>query len=418
MILIKQAKILDEYSDHHDTIQDILIEDGIIKKIASNISEDQQIEHIINVEGLHISIGWIDSSVCSGEPGFEERQTLNNLVNAASIGGFTTVLLNPNNQPNPEEGSQIKSLKNYLSDQPVDLIPIGSLTLSQKGEHLAELYDMKEAGAAGFYDFKKSITNANLMKVALQYSTGFNAVIQSYPENSDLAGKGMVNEDSTTALLGLKSKPAMAETVQVARDLQILSYTGGLLHFPTVSLSESVNLIDEARSQGLSASCSVSINNLLLDSQSLLGFEANFKLDPPLRNEEEKTALLQDVKSGKVQMVTSDHIPLDIEHKKLEFDRAKSGSTAIEVTFKALNAVVDTYTSVKLLTGAYDVFPIERPRIQANHKAVITMFTDSENDTITSTDLVSTSKNCALLGCKTRGRVLGIINGKKIKIYE
>jgi dihydroorotase len=193
MILLKNVIIVDAGSDLNGKKRDVLIKNGKIEKIALSITEESA--KLIAHENMHVSIGWIDTSVSLGEPGFEERQTLENGIKAAAAGGFTHIMLNPNNQPNPQDQSGIKYLKNVTANQAVSILPVGSFSLNQKGEHLAELFDMQQAGAVSFYDYKQEVTNANLLKVGLQYTSAFNGVVQSFPQNKDIAGKGMVNED-------------------------------------------------------------------------------------------------------------------------------------------------------------------------------------------------------------------------------
>ncbi|MBF4986038.1 dihydroorotase, partial [Nonlabens mediterrranea] len=205
MILLKNVTIVDASNELHLKKRDILIKNGKISKITTSI--EQPDARIIEKEDLHVSIGWFDSSVSFGEPGFEERQTLKNGLETAAKSGFTTIMLNPNNQPNPQDESGINYLKSKTEGNAVTVLPVGNFTLQQNGQHLAELYDMQKAGAVSFYDFKKSIQNTNLLKVGLQYVKSFDGIIQSYPQDNHLAGSGMVNEDETTIHLGIVLMP-------------------------------------------------------------------------------------------------------------------------------------------------------------------------------------------------------------------
>jgi dihydroorotase len=417
MILLKNATILDQQSAYHLQQKDVLIDKGIIDRIEDEIAVNDGTK-VIDVVGLHLSIGWFDSSVSFGEPGFEEKQTLENGLNAAASGGFTTVMLNPNNKPNPQDESGIHYLKNKTAHHLVDLIPVGNLTLDQGGEHLAELYDMHQAGAISFYDFKKAIENPNLMKVALQYVKSFNGVIQSYPQDNKVAGKGMVNEDVTNTHLGLKAMPPLAEHLQIARDVQIALYTDSRLHIPTVSTIEGLKVIKEAKKKTNKITCSVSVNHLLLDSTRLNDFNTVFKVQPPLRDEKTVKALLKAVKNAHVDMITSDHIPLTVESKAVEFDQADYGSIGLESAYKCLVPALGAQTTVQMLTAGYEAFGLERPEITVGATANLTLFTTEGNDYLSSEDILSTSKNAALLGEKTQGAVIGVINGVNSIIHE
>lgn len=411
MILLKNATIIDATSTLNGKKRDILIKNGKIEKIASSIENSEA--KIIQKDNLHLSIGWMDTSVSLGEPGFEERQTLKNGIKAAAAGGFTTIMLNPNNQPNPQDQSGVMYLKNVTANQAVSILPVGSFTLNQDGEHLAELYDMQKAGAVSFYDFKHEVTNANLLKVGLQYTSSFNGVVQSYPQNKDIAGKGMVNEDVVSTNLGLKSMPSLAEELQIARDLRIAAYTKGRLHIPTVSTTEGLKLIKEYKKSSQNVSCSVSIHHLTLSSNELESFDANFKLQPPLRDEKEVKQLQKFLNSDVIDVVTSDHMPLTIEHKDLEFDRATAGTIGMESAFGALNNLIATDKTVELLTNGYTVFNQDRPQIEEGQIANLTIFEPDTNYTFEKSNIVSTSKNSAFLGKTMKGKVIGIINNKK-----
>ena len=411
MILLKNATIIDATSTLNGKKRDVLIKNGKIEKIASSIENSEA--KIIQKDNLHLSIGWIDTSVSLGEPGFEERQTLKNGIKAAAAGGFTTIMLNPNNQPNPQDQSGVMYLKNVTANQAVSILPVGSFTLHQDGEHLAELYDMQKAGAVSFYDFKHEVTNANLLKVGLQYTSSFNGVVQSYPQNKDIAGKGMVNEDVVSTNLGLKSMPSLAEELQIARDLRIAAYTKGRLHIPTVSTTEGLKLIKEYKKSSQNVSCSVSIHHLTLSSNELESFDANFKLQPPLRDEKEVKQLQKFLNTDVIDVVTSDHMPLTIEHKDLEFDRATAGTIGMESAFGALNNLIATDKAVELLTNGYAVFNQERPQIEEGQIANLTIFEPDTSYTFEKSNIVSTSKNSAFLGKTMKGKVIGIINNKK-----
>ncbi|MEO9953872.1 dihydroorotase [Nonlabens sp.] len=411
MILLKNATIIDATSSLNGKKRDILIKNGKIEKIASSIENSDA--KIIQKDNLHLSIGWMDTSVSLGEPGFEERQTLKNGIKAAAAGGFTTIMLNPNNQPNPQDQSGVMYLKNVTANQAVSILPVGSFTLDQDGEHLAELYDMQKAGAVSFYDFKHEVTNANLLKVGLQYTSSFNGVVQSYPQNKDIAGKGMVNEDIVSTNLGLKSMPSLAEELQIARDLRIAAYTKGRLHIPTVSTAEGLKLIKEYKKSSQNVSCSVSIHHLALSSNELESFDANFKLQPPLRDDKEVKQLQKFLNSDVIDVVTSDHMPLTIEHKDLEFDRATAGTIGMESAFGSLNNLIATDKAVELLTNGYTVFNQDRPQIEEGQVANLTIFEPDTSYTFEKSDIVSTSKNSAFLGKTMKGKVIGIINNKK-----
>ena len=412
-VLIKSATILDSKSDFHNQTQDILIEKGIITNISKCIKNPNNYKEI-QLENLHISQGWFDSSVCFGEPGFEERETIANGLKTAAKSGFTNVALNANTNPVLDTNSDISFVKSIAQNNAVSLHPIGALTKNSQGKDLAELFDMTNAGAVAFSDYKKPISNPNLMKIALQYAGSFNGLVCSFPQDNNIAGQGVMNEHITSTTIGLKGIPTLAEELQVARDLFILEYAEGKLHIPTISTAKSVALIREAKKKKLDVTCSVAIHNLVFSDDALTGFDSNFKVSPPLRTKEDIDALISGLKDGTIDMVTSDHNPLDIEHKKLEFDFALDGTIGLESAFGALNTILPTKTVVKLLTKGKERFGIEDCTISLGNKATMSLFNPDISYEFSKEDIISKSKNAIFKGQVLKGKAYGIIANKKI----
>ena len=414
-IVLKSAKVIDAESNYHGSKQDILISNGRIKKIAKSISSKGSKE--ISVEGLHVSKGWFDSSVSVGEPGYEERETLLNGADVAAKSGFTDLLLNPSTNPVLDNQTDISFIKSKSLNSSCNIHPIGALTLSSESKDLAELYDMKNSGAVGFYDFKKPILNANLLKTALLYSQSFNAVIMSYPQDNSVAKGGLINEGTISVNYGIKGIPNFAEEIQIARDLHVLEYTGGKLHIPTISTKKSLELIKKAKSKGLNVTCSVAVHNLIFNDKKLKDFDTRFKVLPPLREEKDRIALVNGVKTGLIDMVTSDHLPIDLENKKTDIENAKYGTIGLESIFGSLLSLFDLNQTIEILTRGREIFNIEKPEFEVGSKASLSLFTINDYE-FSKADILSKSKNSAFLGMKMKGKPIGVINGNKIKINE
>jgi len=410
-LIIKSATIIDSKSEFHDTTQDILVEKGLITKIAKNIRNANNYREI-KLDNLHISQGWFDSSVSFGEPGFEERETIANGLHTAGVSGFTAVALNSNTQPILDTSSDIAFVKSKANGHPVKLLPIGALTKESHGEHLAELYDMKNAGAVAFGDHKKAIRNPNLMKIALQYADTFGALVCSFPQEESIAGIGVMNEEIVSTQIGLRGIPNLAEELQIARDIFILEYTGGKLHIPTISTIGSVELIRKAKKKKLDISCSVAIHNLLFSDSFLEDFNTNYKVLPPLRTKVDQDALIAGLKDGTINYVTSDHNPLDIEHKKVEFDYAGFGTIGLESAFGALHTIFSLKKTIELLTKGKERFGIENTPIGIGNKINVTLFNPKTNYRFSTNDIVSKSKNTIFDEAKMKGKVYGIITNK------
>ena len=354
-IIIKAATIIDAASPFNNKKIDLLIEDGIISNMAESIENDSNIEEI-TLEDLHISSGWFDSSVSFGEPGFEDRETISNGLLVAAKSGFTAVALQPNSTPIIDNQSQVSFVKNRTIASATDLYPIGAFTKASEGKDLAELFDMKNAGAIAFGDYNKSISNSLLFKIGLQYVQDFDGLIIAFCEDKNLRGAGIANEGIISTQLGMKGIPNLAEEVDLAKNLFILEYTGGKLHIPTISTAKSVELIREAKSKGLKVTCSVSVHHLTLTDEKLQTFDTRFKVSPPLRAESDRKALIEAVLDGTIDIITSDHNPIDIEHKKMEFDMAMNGTIGLESAFVALQTILPTEVIVEKFTAGKEIF--------------------------------------------------------------
>lgn len=412
-VLIKSAIIVDPKSDFQNETCDILIENGIISQISKQIPNSSKVREI-KLDNLHVSQGWFDSSVSFGEPGFEERETLLNGLETAAYSGFTDVAVNSNTNPVIDNYTNIAFLKAKSHDHSVQLHPIGALTKNADGEDLAELYDMKNAGAVAYYDYQKPVKNPNLMKLALQYASNFDGLVYSFPQESKISGLGVVNENVISTSLGLKGNPTLAEELQIARDLFLLEYTGGKLHIPTISSAKSVELIRAAKAKKLDVSCSVAIHNLILTDEVLTTFDTRFKVLPPLRTQSDCDALIEGLKDGTIDMVTSDHNPIDIEHKKIEFDYAMYGSIGLETAFGALNTIFTTKQTIDLLTKGKDRLGVQSTPIAVGEKAKLTLFNPDEKYTFTKEMIRSTSKNAIFENYQLKGKVYGIFSNNQL----
>ena len=412
-LVIRKAKIIDPKSPFHNQTVDVKITNGVIDAIGNSVSNDANYEEF-QQEGLHLSQGWFDTSVSLGEPGFEDRETIANGLIVAAKSGFTGIALQPNSHPIIDNQSQVLFVKQKAADTATNLYPIGALTKNSEGKDLAELYDMKNAGAVAFGDYGKSLSNANLLKIGLQYVQDFDGLVIAFAQDENIKGNGVVNEGVVSTRLGLKGIPNLAEALIIARNLFLLEYTGGRLHIPTVSTAQSVALIREAKAKGLSVTCSVAVHHLVLTDEKLDGFDTRYKVSPPLRTESDRQALLAGVLDNTIDCITSDHNPIDIEHKKMEFDLAKNGTIGLESTFGALLTVLSLEKIVEKLTFGSSILNIEKQPIDINSKANLSLFEVDSNWTFSKVSILSKSKNSAFLGQPMRGKALGIYNNGKL----
>ena len=415
--IIRNATIIDTKSPFHNKTVDILIADGCILKIENKIANPDNYQEI-QLHNLHVSPGWFDSSVSLGEPGFEDRETIENGLKVAAKSGFTGIALQPNSYPIIDNQSQVHFVKSKGQSAATELFPIGALTKESEGKDMAELFDMKNAGAIAFGDYNRSLENANLLKIALQYTQDFDGLVIAFSQDEKIKGNGVANEGVISTRLGLKGIPNLAEELQVARNLFLLEYTGGKLHIPTISTAKSVALIQEAKAKGLNVSCSVSVQNLVLTDVKLEEFDTRYKVSPPLRTEADRLALIEGVKNGTIDMITSDHNPIDIEHKKMDFDTAKSGTIGLESAFGALLTVLTVATVIDKLTAARSIFGLDIPSITEGAKANISLFNPEGKSIFTTENILSKSKNSAFIGSEIKGKVYGIINQNQLILNQ
>jgi len=414
-LIIRQATIIDPKSPFHNQTVDVKITSGIIEEIGVsllNIDTHEEFHH----EHLQLSQGWFDTSVSLGEPGFEDRETIANGLEVAAKSGFTGIALQPNSYPVIDNQSQVYFVKQKATNSATELYPIGALTKASEGQDMAELFDMKNAGAVAFGDYSKNLSNANMLKIALQYTQDFDGLVIAYSEDEKIKGNGVVNEGIVSTRLGLKGIPDLAEELIIARNLFLLEYTGGKLHIPTISTAKSAALIKEAKAKGLNITCSVSVHHLVLTDEKLEGFDTRYKITPPLRTEEDRKAVLAAVLDNTIDCITSDHNPIDIENKKMEFDAAKDGTIGLESAFAALTTILPLEKIIEKFTFGKNILNVERQIVALNQKASFTLFTSQENWVFGKEHILSKSKNSAFLGHPMKGKVIGIYNQGKLII--
>jgi dihydroorotase len=417
-ILLKSCKIVSKSSPFNGKTKDILIQDGIISKIKDQITD--KVDQVFNHPDLHISIGWYDSKVNFCDPGFEYKEDLYSGLKAAEAGGMTAVSVTPNTNPPISSKAQVEYVLNNSSFSPVDIYPLGTITHNLKGEELAEMYDIKTAGAVAFTDYKKD-TSAGIMYRALLYAKNFDGLVISFPFDKTLFGEGQVNEGNVSVMTGLKSIPSLSETIKIQRDLSILEYTGGRLHISGVSTKEGCDMIQKAKKKGLQVTADVHINNLIFNEDKLLGFDVQMKVLPPLRTEEDRQALINALKEGTIDVICSDHSPENIENKDVEFDHAAFGVIGTQTLFPLLNTLSELSLEEKISAISENpraIYGLDTLKIEEGAIANITLFTPNEEWTLTEDKILSKSKNTALIDQKLNGKVLGVVNNGILSVLE
>lgn len=412
-ILIRQARIIDPNSPYHNKVKDILIENDTVVKIADQIDEAnaREVEH----PNLHISPGWFDLRANFCDPGHEEREDIESGIHAAIFGGFTAVALSPETTPAIDSKAAIEYIYQRAEDYPVNVLPYGSLSKKLKGEELSEMYDMYQTGAVAFSHGKKPVSNAALVKLALLYSKEFAPPVHIFSTDESLAFKGQMHEGEVSTYLGLKGIPTLAEEVALLRDLHLASYAESAIHFMAISSKSGVDLLRQAHSGGRAFTADVALANLIFTDQDLDSYDTNLKVTPPIRSAHDREALIEAINDELIQVITSDHTPVDIENKKCEFDFAEAGMIGLETLFGALGNLKQDGLTLEQIIKCIAINPrkvlgLESPVLKEDSWAEFTLFDPDHKWTFTKNHIQSKSKNTPFIGRELTGKPLGIIN--------
>lgn len=420
-ILIKSAQIIDSGSPFNGKIMDVLIENGIIRSVKPKISPDKNVK-VIEAKNLHLSPGWFDMQVNFCDPGFEFKEDLNSGMKAAAAGGFTGVAVVSSTNPPIHSKSEVQYILNKTAGSIVDVYPIGTLSHKQEGKDLSEMYDMQQAGAVAFSDDKKTVENAGLLMRALLYAQNFDGLIITHCDERSISLDGKMNEGITSTKLGLKGIPALAEEVMVNRNIFLADYTNSAIHIANVSTQRSVEMIKKAKTSGLKVTASINAYNIALEDSVLMGFESNFKTNPPLRTKSDMEALQKGIADGTIDAITSDHRPQDIESKDLEFDLAANGMIGLETVFALINTnkgKIKLETIIEKLSGnPRNILKLKQPKIAEGESANLTIFDPELEWVFEKKNIQSKSANSPFIGSKLKGKVIGIINKKQIHINK
>ena len=411
-ILLKKVLVKDKTSLNNDIIVDLLIRNGVIDMIDNNILADADI--VVEEEGMMCSTGWVDifSDFCS--PGFEHSETLESGVNAAVAGGFTQVFVLPNTNPIISSQSQVNYIIEKSKELAINIQPLGAISKKAEGIELAEMYEMNNAGAVAFTDGINAVQSASLFLKALQYVKSFDGIVIQMSIDAGFSKLGLMNEGIVSTQLGLPGIPAFAEKLMVKRDIELLKYTQSKLHITGVSTIESVNLINDAKKQGLNITCSVTPHHLLFCDEDLVEYDTNLKTNPPLRNRAEMMALRQAVLDGKIDCIASHHLPHHIDDKVCEFEYAKNGMISLQTVFTSINTILPELSTEKLIdllsNNARRIFNLSAPKIEVGAIAELTLFSREGISILTKENNKSKSANNPLFDKQQKGKVIGIIN--------
>ena len=331
-IRIKGARVLDP--GNIDDVRDILIEGGKIKAVVDpGFETDRDDETVIEAAGMVVVPGLIDIHVHLREPGHEYKETIETGLAAAAAGGFTAVCSMPNTDP-VNDNSQVTQFIINRADElgGTKIFPAGAVTKGSLGETLAEIYDMQQAGIAAVTDDGLPVENTNVMRRALEYCKGLNLPVFVHAEDHSIADSGSMNEGPFSTFWGIKGIPNAAESIMVVRDIALSELTGAHVHFCHISTAESVEAIRQAKGRGVKVTCETAPHYFTLTDKDIKGYDTNFKMNPPLRSEQDRSAIIKGLKDGTIDLIASDHAPHSVLEKDVEFDRAAFGVIGLETS--------------------------------------------------------------------------------------
>ncbi len=417
-LLVTEANIIAPGSPYHGKTCDLLVDNGTITTISSKRLTAPRGFKTYNAKGKFLSPGWVDMLTHVPDPGFEFKESVHSACAAAAAGGYTAIAVTPETHPPVHSKSEVKYLLKQAHSLAVNVLPMGAVSNQLAGKELAEMFDMQQAGAVAFTDGDKPVAHAGVMLRALLYAKGIDALILARPEQKEIAGNAMVHESKNTTLLGLKGIPSIAEDVMVARDIELLRYTGGKLHFSKISSASSVELIRRAKKEKLNITCDVSVNNLLFTDANLTEYDTNLKLTPPLRAESDRKALLKGLKEGVIDAIVSDHNPQDTESKAVEFDYSAYGAIGLQTVYAALNTFLGNELPTEMLVEKLAINPrtilgLPQVEIKENTPANFTLFDAKQKWTYSEKNNQSKSANSCLLQKELTGKVTAIYNNNQ-----
>ena len=417
-LILKGGRLFDP-ARNLDQIGDLVVEDDRIRSLGPDIAVAGP--GVLDCAGLVIAPGFIDLHVHLREPGFEYKETIETGTQAAAAGGFTAVCAMPNTNPvNDNAGATAYLLQRARELGHARVYPVGAITEGSKGERLAALGAMCQAGAVAFSDDGRPVMNAQMLRRALEYASMFDRPVVEHAEDLHLAANGSMHAGPTALRLGLRGISSASEATMVARDLLLAEETGAHLHIAHLSTAASVRLLRDAKSRGVRASAEVTPHHFTLCDQDMVAYDANFKMNPPLRSAADRDALVAALADGTLDAIATDHAPHAPHEKQQEFDRAPFGILGLETALPlALRLVHSGRLSLARMVDAFSsaparLFHLPGARLEPGAPADLTVFDPYREWTYDPAQARSKSRNSPFAGARMRGRAVFTIVGGRL----
>jgi dihydroorotase len=413
-ILIRSALIVSPQSPFHKKKKNVLIQNGRIEEIGD---KNYNADKVIEAEGMILSAGWFDLGTFVGDPGQEQKEDLLSLAKTAAAGGFTEVAVLPNTHPTIQSKNEVSYVTANNESRLVQIHALAAVTKNCKGEELTEMIDLHEAGAIAFTDGLKPVWHTDIFLKSLQYLQKFDGLLIDQPEDIWLNMFGQMHEGVASTMLGLKGMPRIAEEVAISKNLELLGYAGGRLHFAKVSTAKAIDLIRSAKKKGLNVSCDIAAYQPLYTDEVLNDFDTNYKVNPPLREKADQDALIKGLKDGTIDVLVSNHVPHEVESKFLEFDLSEFGLINLQ-TFASqlvsLSRWVEIEELIEKVTDApRKLLKVQPVVIDVDTKANLTLFDPNREWVFTHDSNYSKAKNSPWLGSNLKGKVVAVFNNSK-----
>lgn len=422
-ILIKKGRILNP-DKNEDFVGDILVENDIIVKKASDINEDA--DEIIDADGCFVMPGLIDLHVHFRDPGFEYKETLKTGAEAAAKGGFTSVCTMPNTKPVMDSPERVREyVKRAEKEAVINVLPVGAVTIGQNGEELTDIKGMKESGICAISEDGKSVMNAELYREAMEIAAECGIPVMAHCEDKNMVNGGVMNESGASHRLGMKGISNAVEDVIVARDILIAKETGATLHLCHCSTKDSVRMTKAAKEDGLKVTAEVCPHHFTLCDEDIVKDDANYKMNPPLRAKEDVEALKEGLKENIMDVISTDHAPHSAEEKKKSISESPFGivglETSVALTITELvskGIITPLQMAEKMSYNPAKVLGIDKGTLNEGKTADITIINPEESYVIDSSTFVSKGKNTPFNGYKVKGAVkYTICNGNIVYRY-
>jgi dihydroorotase len=425
-ILIKGGKVIDP-SQQIDRKADLLIEDGRVALIVQDPLADSLLgdgAEVFDATGLIVAPGFIDLHVHLREPGEEYKETIASGAASAVAGGFTSICAMPNTKPVNDNASVTRFIIDKAREARLARVyPVGAITRESKGEELAEMAEMKQAGAVAVSDDGRPVMDSQVMRHAMEYARDHGLIVVDHCQDLQLAAGGVMNEGRYSTLLGLKGMSRAAEDSHVARDIMLAELTGARIHIAHISTAGSVELVRRAKKQGLAVTCEVTPHHLALTDAAVVGFDTNTKMSPPLRSEEDRAALIEGVRDGTIDAIATDHAPHHLDEKMLEYDRAPSGVVGLETALGLALTVlhhsgnVSLSRIIEMLTiGPARAFSLPGGTLAVGSPADVALIDPDREWTVEPQRFKSKSRNTPFAGWKLRGLVVEtLVGGRRVR---